>query len=50
MAALFAYRVIDGRTVFGDVPRLLKNGVADILINVHKRPELVPTEFGGTAE
>ena len=57
MAMLFAQRIIlskkkdDGTpTTFADVPEKLKARVADILINECGLPELVPTEFGGTAE
>lgn len=49
-AMLFAQRVILGKTEFEKVPAKLKAQVADILINECGRPELVPTEFGGTAE
>lgn len=50
MAMLFAQRVILGKTEFNDVPAKLKTQVADILINECGLPELVPAEFGGTAE
>jgi hypothetical protein len=50
MAMLFAQRVILGKTEFNDVPAKLKAQVADILINECGLPELVPAEFGGTAE
>ena len=50
MAMLFAQRVILGKTEFTAVPAKLKAQVADILINECGLPELVPTEFGGTAE
>ena len=50
MAMLFAQRVILGKTEFNAVPAKLKTQVADILINECGLPELVPTEFGGTAE
>lgn len=50
MAMLFAQRVILGKTEFNAVPAKLKEQVADILINECGLPELVPTEFGGTAE
>lgn len=50
MAMLFAQRVILGKTEFADVPAKLKAQVADILINECGLPELVPVEFGGTAE
>lgn len=50
MALLFSQRVILGKTEFADVPAKLKKQVADILINECGLPELVPTEYGGTAE
>jgi hypothetical protein len=57
MGMLFAQRVILGKkktdgtpTTFADVPDKLKAQVADIIINERGLPELVPTEFGGTAE
>lgn len=50
MAMLFACRVIEERTKFDQVPRLLKQQVADIIINDFGMPEIIPTEFGGTLE
>lgn len=50
MAMLFAQRVILGKTTFDEVPAKLKTQVADILINECGLPELVPAEYGGTAE
>lgn len=50
MAMLFAQRVILGKTEFNDVPAKLKAQVAEILIDECGLPELVPAEFGGTAE
>ena len=50
MAMLFAQRVILGKTEFNAVPAKLKAQVANILINECGLPELVPSEFGGTAE
>lgn len=50
MAMLFAIRVVEGRTEFSKVPAKLKQQVADIIINDFELPELVPVEFGGTAE
>ena len=50
MGLLFATRVILGKTEFNAVPAKLKAQVADILINECGLPELVPTDFGGTAE
>ena len=50
MAMLFAQRVILGKKEFDKVPNKLKPQVADILINECGLPELVPVEYGGTAE
>ena len=50
MAMLFAQRVILGKTEFDKVPAKLKARVADILINECGLPELVPAEYGGTAD
>lgn len=50
MAMLFSVRVVEGRTEFKKVPAKLKQAVADIIINDFELPELVPVEFGGTAE
>lgn len=50
MAMLFAQRVILGKAEFNAVPAKLKKQVADILINECGLPELVPTEYGGTAD
>ena len=50
MAMLFAQRVILGKTEFNSVPAKLKTQVANILINECGLPELVPSEFGGTAD
>lgn len=50
MAMLFACRVVEERTAFDRVPRLLKKDVADIIINDFGMPELVPAEYGGTKE
>lgn len=50
MAMLFAQRIILGKTEFSQVPAKLKAQVADILVNECGLPELVPVEFGGTAE
>lgn len=50
MAMLFAQRVILGKTEFEKAPAKLKAQVADILINECGLPELVPTEYGGTAD
>lgn len=49
MAMFFAQRVILGKTEFADVPKALKKGVAEVLID-SGLPELVPTEYGGTME
>ena len=50
MSLLFAQRVILGKTEFDKVPNKLKTQVADILINECGLPELVPAEYGGTAD
>lgn len=50
MALLFAQRVILGKTEFDQVPAKLKQQTATILIEECGLPELVPVEFGGTAE
>ena len=50
MAMLFAVRIVEERTKCGQVPRLLKQDVADILVKDFGMPELVPAEFGGSAE
>lgn len=50
MGLLFATRVILGKTEFSAVPAKLKPQVADILVNECGLPELVPAEYGGTAE
>ena len=50
MAMLFACRVIEERTKFEQVPRLLKQQVADIIISDFGMPEIIPTELGGTME
>ena len=50
MAMLFAVRIVEERTQFDQVPRLLKQDVADILVKDFGMPELVPGEFGGTAQ
>lgn len=49
MAMFFAQRVILGKTEFADVPNALKAGTAEVLLE-SGLPELVPTEYGGTAE
>ena len=50
MAMLFAIRVTIGKTEFNAVPAKLKTQVATILIEECGLPELVPAEYGGTAE
>lgn len=50
MSLLFAQRVILGKTEFSKVPAKLQASVAEILIEECGLPELVPVEFGGTAE
>ncbi len=47
MAMFFAQRVILGKTKFEQVPKALKAGVAEVLID-SGLPELVPPEYGGT--
>lgn len=49
MAMFFAQRVILGKTSFDEVPITLKAQVAEILLE-SGLPELVPHEYGGTAE
>lgn len=49
MAMFFAQRVILGKTQFSEVPKALKAGTAEVLIE-SGLPELVPTEYGGTME
>ena len=49
MAMFFAQRLILGKTTFEQVPKALKAGVAEVLID-SGLPELVPTEYGGTAD
>lgn len=49
MAMFFAQRVILGKTQFADVPKALKAGTAEVLIE-SGLPELVPTEYGGIME
>ena len=49
MAMFFAQRVILGKTAFKDVPAKLKDQVRELLVDAGL-PELVPTEFGGTAD
>lgn len=49
MAMFFAQRVILGKTKFDEVPKALKAKVAEILLD-SGLPELVPAEFGGTAD
>lgn len=49
MAMFFAQRVILGKTKFDEVPKALKAKVAEILLD-SGLPELVPSEFGGTAD
>ena len=50
MSLLFAQRLILGKTEIDKVPNKLKPQVADILINECGLPELVPVEYGGTAD
>ena len=48
MAMLFACRVVEERTSFDKVPRLVKQQVADIIVNDFGMPEIIPVEYGGT--
>ncbi len=50
MAMLFSQRVILGKCEFEKVPAKLQKQVAEILIDECGMPELVPSEFGGTAD
>ena len=50
MAMLFAQRVILGKCEFEQVPKKLQKKVAEILVDECGMPELVPAEFGGTAD
>ena len=50
MAMLFAQRVILGKCEFEQVPKKLRKQVAEILVDECGMPELVPAEFGGTAD
>ena len=49
MAMFFAQRVILGKTEFDAVPKTLTSKVAEILLD-SDLPELVPSEYGGTAD
>ena len=49
MAMFFAQRVILGKNTFDEVPKALKAGCAEVLID-SGLPELVPEEYGGTAK
>ena len=49
MAMFFAQRVILRKNTFDEVPKALKPGCAEILLE-SGLPELVPAEYGGTAE
>lgn len=48
MAMFFAQRVILGKNTFEEVPKALKAGCAEVLLD-SGLPELVPEEYGGTA-
>lgn len=50
MAMLFSQRVILGKCEFEQVPKKLQKQVAEILVDECGMPELVPSEFGGTAD
>lgn len=49
IAMLFAQRVILGKTAFESIPKALKQGVAEVLLD-SGLIELIPTEYGGTAQ
>lgn len=49
MTMFFAQRIVLGKTVFDDVPQVLKSKVAENLID-SGLDFLVPTEFGGTKQ
>ena len=49
MAMFFAQRVILGKTTFEQVPKALKKGVAEVLID-SGLPEWAPPKSGGTAD
>ena len=48
MAMFFAQRVILGKNTFAEVPKALKAGCAEVLLE-SGLSELVPAEYGGTA-
>lgn len=48
MAMFFAQRVILGKNTFSEVPKALKAGCAEVLLE-SGLPDLVPAEYGGTA-
>ena len=50
IAMLFANRIVLGKMTFKQVPAKLKAQVAEILIEDCGLPELVPVEYGGTAD
>ena len=50
MAMLFAQRVLLEKCTFEQVPKKLKQQVADILVNECGTPDLVPVQYGGTME
>lgn len=47
MAVVYATLIINGRRTFAQVPSILKNEVAAILLDLGA-PELVPVSYGGT--
>ena len=49
MAMFFSQRVILEKCTFEQVPKKLQKQVAEILLD-SGLPELVPSEFGGTAD
>lgn len=50
MSMLFSQRVILCKCEFEQVPKKLQKQVAEILVEECGMPELVPAEFGGTAD
>lgn len=50
LALLFANRIVLGKSTFDKVPTKLKQQVATILVEECGMPELVPSEYGGTAD
>lgn len=50
IAMLFATRIVLEELKFSQVPRLLKQEVADIVVKIFGQPQLIPVEYGGTKE